>query len=167
MQIVNDLGDFNEFIKENMPFVTKKVEAFVTKFPQYTYLQDDLLSEGFLALTKAAHELAKGKQGPNLNPSGLIYVCVRNALIDLVKRERHVPLTKDIEASLLVDPISEIELKVDLQALCKDEKDRRIIEMREQGHTDEEIGAELGISRSQAGRRRQSLHARYARYAQQ
>ena len=158
--LAGDPNAINRFIEGNMALVTVKVEAFLAKWPQYAYLRDDLLSEGFLALTRAAHEL--GKEVETFNPQGLIGTAVNNALIDLVRKEKGVPLTKDIETSLLVDPISEIELKVDLQALCKGEKDRRIIEMREQGYSHDEIGREVNLCKGNVTRRLQALNARYA-----
>lgn len=145
----------------NMAVVVVNVDTLLRQCPQFKYLRDDLISEGFLALVKLANKVHR--MAPIKNHQGLIGTTIRNALLDLIRREREVPLTDVVLQALSDNPTTVSDLRQDLLSCCADDKDHTIIAMREAGYTDEEIAGKIGITRPNVTRRRAKLRERWER----
>jgi hypothetical protein len=74
-----------QMIELNMSLVVAKVAAYIRCYPFAAYLQDELLSEGFVGLTKGVRKMAE--DGPIFNPKPTRYMeywilCHVGAVID-------------------------------------------------------------------------------------
>ncbi len=85
--------DLQEFIVANMRLVTNAIEHFIARHPTSVYLDEDMFSEGLLALTRSTKTLVKQLQGddeafrigltsftdranPEENPNVIMYIYV-------------------------------------------------------------------------------------------
>ena len=146
-----------------MAYVISKVDAFLDEYTSVEYLRDDLISEGFLTLAKVADNLMKGGEvdEADFNPQAMISVSLRNAFLNLVRVERETPMTDAIESTLTYDDSAAIDLKLDILACCKDDRDREIARLRCDGLNDTQIGKRLGLHQVHVSRLRQALCARF------
>ncbi|MHC4297929.1 MAG: sigma-70 RNA polymerase sigma factor region 4 domain-containing protein [Planctomycetota bacterium] len=153
-------------VEGNVGYVIARVDWFLDDHPEHTYLRDDLVSEGFLTLTRLATKLIeKEKVSPDVfNPGGMMSICLRNSFINLVKKER----TREVDIGVATDRDLSYEdtfgvsdLMADLLSMCNTMEEREIIKLRAQGFNDTEIGAKLGRSQQSVNRIRNELHQRY------
>lgn len=164
IRITDGSNAARRFIEGNMAYVTHCVRAFLAEHPHLKHLRDDLMSDGFLTLTRIAEFVRKRGQvtGDRFNPQGLLCTALRNGFIKLCRKEQSSWLTPAVSSTLAAPNLSNsINLMADLHALCDDAVDRQIIDLRARGYTDEEIAEGVQLSRPAVTRRRQRLHAAY------
>lgn len=73
-----DTAAISEMIERNMPGVISRVGEFLRLYPRFSYLRDDLVSEGFMALTKTVNRFTVIEA--EKHPSGRIVFEIDRAL---------------------------------------------------------------------------------------
>ena len=173
-----------EMIEGNMPLVIAKVDAYIGCHPQVAYLRDDLHSTGFLALVKAVNTMAEHDEPCNVNPTGYISVAITHEIARVIEKESAMGLTSisesedrpssdrdvpevghDIPESTTDVNESAVqglfELREVLQSCCESDKERTLLRMREEGHSDREIAEALGLPHITTFRLRKELEERF------
>lgn len=147
-------------VEGNMAYVVNKVIRFLDEHPGFGYLKDDLVSEGFFVLTRLANTLKEvGEDG--FSPQALISVSLRNAFLDMIGKEREVPLTDVIVDNLKYDTTPTTDMRLDILACCLNGTEERIVQLRCEGLTDHRIALLLGMSVRHVGRLRQEIFGRF------
>jgi len=147
-------------VEGNMGYVVKKVEAFLDEHPDFAYLRDDLHSEGFLVLSRIAQSVAEVCED-DFNPQGMISVSLRNAFLNMIRLERHVPLTDAITETHTYSEGAACDLKLDIFDCCEDERERQIVHLRGEGLLDDKIAERLHIGRQWVSKTRQAIYERF------
>ncbi len=80
-----DASAIPEMIERNMPGVMSRVGTFLQAFPRFSHLQEDLVSEGFLALTKTVQDFVNVTV--EKHPSGRVVFEIDRALGNYVDSE--------------------------------------------------------------------------------
>ncbi len=160
-------------IESNMPLVLHLVQEFLRECPAFAYLQDDLISEGFLTLTVEVNRLAESKSRCISDPTSYLSVAIRHAIRDACdaaplihprkdKRYRLLQADESVEVPSVesmsdssrltltrtVESPNMVDLRDELAACCETDLDRQLIRMREEGFSTRKIALELGMSRS-------------------
>jgi RNA polymerase sigma factor (sigma-70 family) len=152
------------------------VTDFISDNPDYLQHRDDLHGEAFLALVTILRKRPRATEG-------YLFVSIKRALVEYVrqiptfsvpkstiadcKRDgRDVPeLPRDESRNALhnleSDEDATVEFSEALEACCRDELDREIVELKNQGYTCEEIGEELGKSKGAVSKRWKKIAKRY------
>jgi RNA polymerase sigma factor (sigma-70 family) len=188
--ISGDISAKAGLICDNMPLVVSIVDReFTKRCPKRRRTQDDLIGEGFLALTKAINGLARSKK-PVEHVGGYLSMAIRHALYKAVcadDKDTSLSLDENREGykdrgffgeyygestnednrehrcydALAVDLGSEVETRDLLNAACVTDQDRTILDLRERGLTFREIAAEVGLSFKTVHRRLVGIRDRY------
>jgi DNA-directed RNA polymerase specialized sigma subunit len=150
-------------VEGNMAYVVSKVENFLDEFPDYRYLKDDLVSEGFLVVARIARVIEeRGEVSEEcFNPQGLLSVSLRNQFFKMTDLERDVPLTEAIANTLVRDDTATQDLKLDILSCCKDGLEEEIVRLRCDGLNDIHISRKLGMTPKHVSRLRQEIHERF------
>ena len=173
-----DREAMDRMIEGNMSLVIDKVDRFVAVHRDAEHLRDDLISEGFVALTTAVNKMAEAGPRESPNPTGLISHHIGRRLQDAVTQvgfgasartvsrgvetPKLVSLPDEFDApSRAADPIAMLELRDTIQACCESREDKVIIRMRESGSTDAEIAERLNTSVASIYRMRQAIYERF------
>ena len=188
-QLHETTGDEQEaiiqtMIEGNMALVFGRVSDFIDDFPKFKYLRDDLISECFLALTRAVRALATFDPSDTPNPLGFIYRNLYNAIIDFAFSEGTLSVTRFIQwyyrklhgeplKLLKVDPLLAANEPVNMDAihkedfmetleeLCETDDERKILHWRVEGYTHSEIANKLNVCRLAIQRALKTIHQRY------
>ena len=154
----------NAMIEANIPLVFAKVNVYISLHPSVEFLQDDLVSEGLVALTLSVRTLADAPTpADGGNCTGFIGNRIVWRMCRLVENfenqqipEGYVPPGPDV-----VDPMDEVDARDLLFGACQTPEEVVILEMRERGNTDQEIAERLDISRRAVNMMRHELLERY------
>ena len=173
-----------QMIEGNMALVFGRVNDFIDDFHQFGYLRDDLISECFLALTRAVRALASIDPPENPNPVGFISYSLYHANLDLAFSEGGIPVARDIqlnhrvnkgEANVIPKVVSfddqltlpdinayrgDTFLKL-IESLCFTNDELKIIQWRVEGYLMHEIAANLGIGTATVFRKLRTIYHRY------
>lgn len=159
--------------------VMHKVESWLAVFPPLAYLSDDMVSEGFLAVTKAVNKIAEGDLPAKNNPTGYVSVAIHNSLSDYVTGEAIIRVPKwvgpeqrasvsprvfsGLESATMAGVEHErlLEVKDTLTSICETEYDAVIIELRSHGCTDAEIAEQLELPPTTVYMLRRELYERF------
>lgn len=144
--ITGDVVAQETMIINNMPLVMSIVEGYLGIYPNFVYLRDDLVAEGFLGLTKSINVMAENKRKPDkLNPTSFMSVTIRNCIRDYFKNEIH---DESIEPDLLSDrPNNKTDELIDNIHSCCTEIEHEIIDLWIGGNTVRDIASELNTTR--------------------
>jgi hypothetical protein len=160
-----------KFIEDNIPLVILRVNSYLGITPSESYLIDDMIAEGFLALTEAVRKLADADTPEDGgNPSGYIGQRIIWAISRLAENESkaHFLNPKYRADSIdVIDPRDIIEVNDALYAACETEEDRIIIEMRVRGCTDQDISDRLEIPRRAVCFQRHQIEKRYRQLSEE
>ena len=137
------------FIEGNMGYVVVVVSDFVKNNEKIKYLQDDLISEGYLTLIKISQT-----KNPVHNLQGFICACLRNTCVEMVMKDKPCERLKK-NATYKEDGIK--DMRQDILNCCEDNLDLRIIHLRHQGHNDLEIADICGVSQQYINKRRNDI----------
>lgn len=155
----------NSMIEANIPLVLLKVETYIGLNPATKYLEDDLVSEGILALSRAINKLANLgiPEIKENNPNGFINQWIIFDIARLAENEakQKVPEHYKLSAKLDFNPSIIVDKLDFIMSVCQTPEDIAIIEMRMAGSTDEEVAARLDISRTAVRVQRHVLMQRY------
>jgi hypothetical protein len=143
-------------ICNNMQLVTLVVNELLTGRPWQEYLRDDLVSEGFLALTDIVNSLGRRHKVVQHMTSYL-----RTAIHYTLSRFRDTSTTSLPENAEYADERTAIDTADILDAACLTNLGRTLLELRRQGYTLHEIAAKTGLSYRTAQRRLKAVYERF------
>ena len=151
-------------VVSNIPLVILKAETYVNLHNNLEFLQDDLISEGLLALNTAVQDLADSDT-PEDGGNCTAYLSTRVlwALCNYVDKEEYqqIPTGYAPPGPHVIDPRDIVEARDLLESACLTPEDHVIIQMREKGSTDQEIADSLNIPRRAVNFMRQDIFNRY------
>ena len=164
-----------QMIVANRPFVAYKVTKFLARCPQFKYLEEDLIAEGLLGLTHAVNTMRE-EEGDN--PTSLIALCIEQHILMAVRafdgainvpsrsRRRRpdklrVPSRVKLNDIQAPDARGVIDLRDTIIACCETPAEQQIVELREAGYTDAEIGEKVGMPRSSVTAARKEIFERF------
>ena len=184
-----DAAAKEQMVLNNAGLVLHYVNGFLERRPDCEHLRDDLVSGGFLALSKAVDKASRTEVN---NITGYLYICIQNEiraearnLFNVMKgKAAVVPLPEerttthgdaDFEiagaspaerapASTKDDPLhtlSEKEIREELFICCETEEDRQIVELRREQSSVDVIAVLLQLGRATVYRRLQAIRRRY------
>ena len=169
--VAGDTFARQEMIERNMALVLSKVDSFVASRPSVKYLRDDLVSMGSIGLVNAVNTMAAGTAVEN--PTGYLGAAIVYELQHLFETEDPIPVSRrslhrgeeNGDSSPGLERVSSthlehcstnentpgiVELRDLLESCCTTQRDRACLRLLEEGHSREEIGRILGISKSYA-----------------
>jgi len=163
--MVGNAAAREQMITGNMALVLRKVEAFIRCFPTVVYLRDDLISAGFMGLTKAVNAIAARVKIENV--FNYILTAIDHELGKLINIEYTIRIpgksrrAAKASGKRLVPPAcvnilperfargkyeTELEFRDLLDSCCCNEDERIFLRMREEGYTYAEIANVVGKS---------------------
>lgn len=161
----------NAMIEANIPLVFSKVKGYMALHPSVSFLHDDLVSEGFMAVIDAVRRLAdRDTPEDGGNCTGYIGNRIVWAICRLMEhheKEQRIPPEYESGTPPVVNPMEEIDTRDLLFGACQTPEDVIILEMRERGCKDKEIAERLSISRRAVGYMRHELYERYLELREQ
>src|SRR5260221_14065310 len=161
-----------EIAETLMPAVVAAAGSAVKQWPRYSHEYDDMVSVGLLVLVTITGRILEGRIYKN--ELGYLYRVARRKMLRYARSEsrKTLPLLPE-ETDLPEAPnrrLPEAELidrrercLDDIYLACKDDTDRRIIELRDEGQTLQAIANELGIKKPAVCKRRRAIFRRYHR----
>jgi hypothetical protein len=173
-------------ITSNYGLVVTKAESFLETFPKFTYLLDEFIGEGLLALVKAVDSMAGSVPESNtpINPTGYLGIAICRAIGNCAdsqsivsesarskrhKRQNGIPIeTPEVSDDLtdaltpeIGDPMALIDLEDTIFSCCHSDEERFIVRLRMEGLVDREIGDRLNLSTTTVFLLRKEIYARY------
>ncbi len=134
----------DEFIVGNMPLAIWLTDNYLHKWPQYEYLQSDLLAEAFLGLVTAANRL---RATAVKRPTGYISQVIQNSILNAAKRSTsRLTIETYDDSALARTPPAFLDLWDSLKAACATDADYTLLQLRAQGRPLREIGKLLSAS---------------------
>jgi len=136
-----------KLICDNMPLVLMVVNEFIDDCPRREYLRDDLMGDGFLALTKTVNNLERDRT-PVLHMTAYLVATIRHALYkahELTDEE----LPDNCEAVSMYEAPDTLDL---LNACCLTNLDTTVLSLRQRGYSLRSISTKLSITRHIARR---------------
>ena len=154
-------------IEGNMRLVAYKVEQFLSASPQFAYMKDDLLSEGFLGLTKGVNRIRDQEVG---DPTAYLAQCIRKHLLSAVgagdtvrvPRNKKRLVRQPIGRGVAYSPDATQETLESVIDVCGDVTEKTIVSLRAEGYSDAEIAARVGLSRSRVTTLRTQISEKFA-----
>lgn len=169
-----------QMIEGNMALVIVRLESFLNEYPQYEFFRDDLISEGFLALSQAVNRMAVSDEHPDANPSGYIYTAIDNSFMAAALEEEAMfgsnwtirnnakigkknlkRVAFKVVDDITYDPCRYIDLRQEIRDLARTPEEKQFIALAEQNFSFKEIAVKLGIRRDKVYEIQDRLHARY------
>lgn len=142
----------DQLILGNIPLVRYKVGTWLTEYPNLKFIEDDMLLEGTLALTRAIKRLGQLSQPEDpdeSNVTGYISTAIHRAIGRLVGHEyKHRTSGSVSELLSEEDPTEFIDFLDELQGACETEEHLILLQLRADGHTDEYVANVLDCSRA-------------------
>ena len=157
----------DDLVESNIPLVLLKVDSYIGLHPHMEFLKEDLISVGLIGLIPAINSLAE-KDSPNDggNVNGFIgqrIIWELCRLVDIDERQQ-VPIGyTPPNTHVVVDPMEIVDTRDLLESICQTPEEQIILNMLEQGCTNEAIANRLSISQSAVRIHRLELEARYFR----
>jgi DNA-directed RNA polymerase specialized sigma24 family protein len=159
-------------IEDNMRLVAYKVEQFLVTRPQFEYLKDDLISEGFVGLTEGVNWIRD--RGAGKNPTGLLSECIHKQLLSAVEgadvirpprrgkggESRHLTRSKNV-GSVAYNPVPQQDAYDTILECCENDVERAVVKLRAEGYSDAEIGASLGLAPQRISEVRKNLKEKF------
>ena len=153
-------------IEANMRLVAYKVEQFLATRPQFEYMKDDLLSEGFVGLTKGVNWI---RDQAVADPTAYLAQCIRKHLLsavevaDIVRAPRNKKrlVRQPIAGAAAYAPDTQHEVLESIVDVCDDETERTIVSLRAEGYSDAEIAGRVGLSRSRVSTLRKEIAEKF------
>jgi DNA-directed RNA polymerase specialized sigma subunit len=168
----------NGAFTECRPIVRYTVKDLLASAPGLKYLQDDLHSEGYVALMESLPKMrARWEGSKEKGPIKYLSRCVWERVVQFAIAEAHLDLParswrrmkqQDKTPPRNTGPVDNrpgpvcdlVILRDSIERSCRDEVDRQIVELKEQGLTHREVGDTLSISIGQVSSRLRSIYNR-------
>lgn len=150
---------------------------FIGRNPDYLRFRDDLQGEAFLKLVEVVRKRPDATEG-------YVFVAVMRALVEYAREiptfsiprktvadcerdGRDVPELPDEAPAYELDNVETRDATgedvEELLACCRDDTDRGIVELKDEGYTTEEIGEELGTTKGTVSKRWAKIVRRFKR----
>lgn len=162
-------------IEGYMPLVHSKVNKWINIYPSLEYVEEDMVSEGYLAVVKAINSIESGEYPPNSNVTAYVSVAIVHTIGDFLdsvatirvprRADADPPVVEQIfdRPSTSSDPTAMLEVSDLLEAACVSDEDRAIVDLLSKGYTEREVSAQLDIPQSTVNILRYEIHERYNR----
>ena len=162
LMIAGDQHAADDLITGNLALAIFKVGVVLKQYPQYSYLQDDLISEGFLGVTKAVNGLLqnKPKQKQNINPTGYIAWSIHNHIINFLRANNCPVSLIPVGIEILIEDSSYEDLYALIFTYCNTPLEHQILDLRLLGHKLDDIARIIGKSPATTKRRWKKLQTR-------
>jgi hypothetical protein len=170
----------DRMIEGNMALVIAKVDGYLSYFPQYVFLRDDLTSAGFVALVEAVDNIVR--EGTKIKaPVDYMGVAILRSIGDLAETdgsihipretqrlatargERITPLTPcsgALETCATNDAESVFDMRDLIASCCSCDQERTFVKMREAGYKLREIAVEVNMPLSSLHVMKEDLYRR-------
>lgn len=165
-----------KMIEGYIRLVHSKVNKWLQLYPTLEYLEEEMVSEGYLAVVMAVDTIKRRGTPDNSNVTAYISVAIVNAIgkyLDENSTLIRVPKCSDEDSPVIEqifdrpqpssDPSASIELADMLAAACSTQEDRAIVDLLSKGYTEREVSAQLDIPQSTVNILRYEIHERYSR----
>lgn len=152
--LAGDMSARNELIIRNRPLVKVTVQRVLLHWPRHNHLHDDLIGEGYLALTQVVHDIVK-RPGSFRN---LVISAVRHAMQKMFQRHEEPyynthwhpkggieELSDDLLAAEDKAP-QQVDDRDFLLAQCINSREEAILRLRFDCHSLREIAAQFGTT---------------------
>lgn len=175
-----------EMILGNMALVTFKVAAYLQQFYQFSYLKDDMLSQGYLGLCMAVRSMVNNPV-ENPNPTGLISINIHYQIGELLdieaairvpkrtwhrkntngqplavpKKEGSLTVEDTLQMAATEDPRAMTILMDELMGCCENDTEKELVKLRTEGRKDDEIAGLLGLPKTTTYMMRRGIYARF------
>jgi RNA polymerase sigma factor (sigma-70 family) len=171
-----------EMIESNMALVLSKANSHVRIYPSTAYLFDDLVSAGCIGLIEAVDHMAAGVEVKT--PTAYIRASICHSFGPLLETEAPIRVSRWVQQRLKADgkesqiprvrvaPLESHEVKYEatgqddvldmIESCCTTPLEHTVVQMRIEGHSDRQIAAATGLSRSAVQAIRHRLHGSYA-----
>lgn len=163
-------------IEGYMPLVHSKVNKWINIYPSLEYLEEEMVSEGYLAVVTAVVSIERGNKPANSNVTAYVSVAIVNAIgkfLDENSTMIRIPKCSDASPPVIEqifdrpqresDPTAMLEVSDLLTAACVSDEDRAIVDLLSKGYTEREVSAQLDIPQSTVNILRYEIHERYNR----
>jgi len=160
----------DRMIKSHIRLVFLLVNRHLYNCPHYG---PDLVSVAILGVVNCVHKIANGLMSNHNNVTGYITQHIHGLLQREIGKSRVVPTPRSVPNIVTTnygapsrrtnsdDGSTLVDLRDALEHLAKNRRERRILELREKGYTDQEVGKALGISQWSVRRIRLELYRRF------
>lgn len=154
--------------------VLSKVKIWLGLFPAVSFMSDDMVSEGFVAVADAVDALIDDVDEDGY-PTEYVKTAIINRIANLLEDENTIRIPRSAnegpavfagyDKDMCVDGgYGVIDLEDTLFAICETQQDWEILKLRAANNTDEETAAILGISRTSVQFSRAVLAERYKQH---
>lgn len=182
--VSGDKAARDEMIEGNVALAVYRVDAYLRSAPQMAYYRDDMIAVGLLGLCETVDSMSR--KGSISKPTACISEAIDRQISNAVDKANTivVPDRTQRQARANGSPISPpkvgpdtalinyndlsgiesedvLALTEEVLVCCRDDVERKIVLMRLDGHTDEEIGCELSFPRRHVSRLREAIFKRF------
>ncbi len=166
LMLAGDQHAADDLITGNLALAIFKVGVFLKRCPQYSHLQDDLISQGFLGVVKAVNGLLKNKpkqkQKQKINPTGYIAWSIHNHIINFL-RTNGCTVSSPSDVEILIEDDSYEDLYTLIFTYCKTPLEHQILDLRLLGYKLNDIANITSQSPATTKRRWKKLRTRITR----
>lgn len=160
----------NQMIMSHIRLVLLLVNRHLHNCPHYGY---DLDSVAMLGVVNCVHKIANGAMANHDNITGYITKHIHGLIQREIGKSHIVPTPRSVPNIVTTNhgtlgyrtnadgDMAIIDLRDALEHLVENRRERRILELREKGYTDQEVGEILGISQWTVRLIRLELYRRY------
>lgn len=168
-----DPTSINAMIENNLPYVHWRVRSFLTEWPIYANLEDELISSGYDSVVTSVHALV-GKEHANPNPTGYISTAIYRSIIKVIKQLASNIASRQTKKPTKVVPLKphrcskpapcdskQRELMDEILGCCESDNERLVIQMKADGCTEREISSRVGIPQQSLNRLINDIYTRF------
>lgn len=141
--------------------IPDRVNAVLGEDSSLEYLRDDLIQEVRIRVWQGLMNVAAGNSDPIENFVNWTHQTAYNEMLRAARDEANWLATTSLEPNIAVEQSEVSEVMEELFACCVSDRERRIITMRTEGHTQQEIAEEVGVDRAQISRELTQIQERY------
>jgi hypothetical protein len=124
-------------IVDNMPMVVSIVDKYLSVNEDCDYLRDDLMSEGFLALTGVVDALRTTHLTHERAVTSYLFTAIRNAARKAACHSAHQPAGKDCSKRTMscCSSNEEVDAADLIKACCRTPLERELVRLRQKGYS--------------------------------
>lgn len=153
--LAGDVSARDELIIRNRPLIKATVQRVLLRWPGHNHLHDDLISEGYLALTQVVHDMVERP----VSFRNLIISAARHAIQKMFQRHEEPYYNTHQHPKMGVEGLSDKLLATEdkapqqvddrdfLLAQCVNSREKAILRLYLDCHTLREIATQFGTTR--------------------